>query len=157
MIYSLLNFCLLGVGCSCYKLLFHWLVKIFCIHKIFQYVFPHKWWYLPTQVMGSKTKIYIVLEFVTGGELFDKIVRLEFSLFSSFYQFYMYLGNKVFKMNLEDLICYHNLSDWRFPSGVTLDGNLALSTTGIWHYLLNPGKSWTNAGRWSEEIFSAAN
>lgn len=26
------------------------------------------------QVMGSKTKIFIVLEFVTGGELFDKIV-----------------------------------------------------------------------------------
>jgi hypothetical protein len=25
--------------------------------------------------MASKTKIYIVLEFVTGGELFDKIVR----------------------------------------------------------------------------------
>lgn len=24
--------------------------------------------------MASKTKIYIVLEFVTGGELFDKIV-----------------------------------------------------------------------------------
>uniref|UniRef100_A0A2P2M065 Protein kinase domain-containing protein n=1 Tax=Rhizophora mucronata TaxID=61149 RepID=A0A2P2M065_RHIMU len=28
------------------------------------------------EVMASKTKIYIVLEFVTGGELFDKIVRL---------------------------------------------------------------------------------
>lgn len=27
------------------------------------------------QVMASKTKIYIVLELVTGGELFDKIVR----------------------------------------------------------------------------------
>ena len=25
--------------------------------------------------MASKTKIYIVLELVTGGELFDKIVR----------------------------------------------------------------------------------
>ncbi|KAJ4977598.1 hypothetical protein NE237_008378 [Protea cynaroides] len=25
------------------------------------------------QVMGSKTKIFIVLEYVTGGELFDKI------------------------------------------------------------------------------------
>lgn len=30
--------------------------------------------YLPLQVMASKTKIYIVMEFVTGGELFDKIV-----------------------------------------------------------------------------------
>ncbi|KAL8158623.1 LOW QUALITY PROTEIN: hypothetical protein V2J09_000160 [Rumex salicifolius] len=27
------------------------------------------------EVLGSKTKIYIVLEFVTGGELFDKIVQ----------------------------------------------------------------------------------
>ncbi|XP_010420969.1 PREDICTED: CBL-interacting serine/threonine-protein kinase 26-like isoform X1 [Camelina sativa] len=27
------------------------------------------------EVLGSKTKIYIVLEFVTGGELFDKIVH----------------------------------------------------------------------------------
>lgn len=27
------------------------------------------------QVMASKTKIYIVIEFVDGGELFDKIVR----------------------------------------------------------------------------------
>ncbi|CAK9165703.1 unnamed protein product [Ilex paraguariensis] len=26
------------------------------------------------EVMGSKTKIYIILEYVTGGELFDKIV-----------------------------------------------------------------------------------
>ncbi|OMO77941.1 hypothetical protein COLO4_24926 [Corchorus olitorius] len=29
----------------------------------------------PNVVMGSKTKIFIVLEFVTGGELFDKIVN----------------------------------------------------------------------------------
>ena len=27
------------------------------------------------QVLASKTKIYMVLEFVTGGELFDRIVR----------------------------------------------------------------------------------
>lgn len=38
---------------------------------IFLYVFK-----INLQVMGSKTKIYIVLEFVTGGELFDKIVSL---------------------------------------------------------------------------------
>lgn len=45
------------------------------------------------QVMGSKTKIFIVLEFVTGGELFDKIVSqftlcilcvVVFSLFDGF-------------------------------------------------------------------------
>ena len=28
------------------------------------------------QVLSSRTKIYIILEFVAGGELFDKIVRL---------------------------------------------------------------------------------
>lgn len=33
--------------------------------------------------MASKTKIYIVLEFVTGGELFDKIVRLWFHWFAA--------------------------------------------------------------------------
>ncbi|XP_024442327.1 CBL-interacting serine/threonine-protein kinase 3 isoform X3 [Populus trichocarpa] len=35
-------------------------------------VLKHK---MAEQVMGSKTKIFIVLEFVTGGELFDKIVN----------------------------------------------------------------------------------
>ncbi|XP_065049006.1 CBL-interacting protein kinase 32-like isoform X3 [Musa acuminata AAA Group] len=35
-------------------------------------VLKHK---LVEQVMGSKTKIFIVLEFVTGGELFDKIAN----------------------------------------------------------------------------------
>ncbi|KAF7815531.1 CBL-interacting serine/threonine-protein kinase 3 [Senna tora] len=35
-------------------------------------VLRHK---MAEQVMGSKTKIYIVLEYVTGGELFDKIVN----------------------------------------------------------------------------------
>jgi hypothetical protein len=28
------------------------------------------------QVSASKTKIYMVLEYVNGGELFDKIVRI---------------------------------------------------------------------------------
>lgn len=28
------------------------------------------------QVLASKSKIYMVLEYVTGGELFDKIVRI---------------------------------------------------------------------------------
>lgn len=31
------------------------------------------------QVVASKTKIYMVLEYVTGGELFDKIVRSSYS------------------------------------------------------------------------------
>ncbi|KAJ4961954.1 hypothetical protein NE237_021864 [Protea cynaroides] len=30
---------------------------------------------ISSKVMGSKTKIFIVLEYVTGGELFDKIVN----------------------------------------------------------------------------------
>ena len=30
------------------------------------------------QVTGSRTKIFIVLEFITGGELFDKIVSFPF-------------------------------------------------------------------------------
>lgn len=34
------------------------------------------------EVMASKTKIYIVLELVNGGELFDKIVRNQSFLFA---------------------------------------------------------------------------
>ena len=30
------------------------------------------------QVLASKTKIYMVLECVTGGDLFDRIVRLTY-------------------------------------------------------------------------------
>ena len=37
------------------------------------------------QVMGSKTKIFIVLEFVTGGELFDKIVSIKISIIHSLF------------------------------------------------------------------------
>jgi hypothetical protein len=32
------------------------------------------------KVMASKTKIYIVMELVTGGELFDKIVSVMSSI-----------------------------------------------------------------------------
>ncbi|CAL5346367.1 unnamed protein product [Camellia sinensis] len=35
------------------------------------------------EVMASKTKIYIVLEYVTGGELFDKILQNQFHAMSS--------------------------------------------------------------------------
>lgn len=38
------------------------------------------------QVMASKTKIYFVLELVTGGELFDKIVSF-FVLLNIFFFF----------------------------------------------------------------------
>ncbi|RVX10925.1 CBL-interacting protein kinase 8 [Vitis vinifera] len=38
------------------------------------------------EVLASQTTIYIILEFVTGGELYDKIVRLLLFL-------YMYIGN----------------------------------------------------------------
>lgn len=33
------------------------------------------------EVLASRTKIYIILEFVTGGELFDMIVRASFILY----------------------------------------------------------------------------
>ena len=32
------------------------------------------------KVLASRTKIYIILEFITGGELFDKIVSTQNSL-----------------------------------------------------------------------------
>lgn len=35
--------------------------------------------------MASKTKIYIVLEFVQGGELFDKIVSILVSILSQMF------------------------------------------------------------------------
>jgi len=34
------------------------------------------------EVLASRVKIYIVLEFVSGGELFDEIVRLFLNFFS---------------------------------------------------------------------------
>jgi serine/threonine protein kinase len=37
--------------------------------------------------MGSKTKIYIVLEYVTGGELFDTIVSHIHIVHSSIHKF----------------------------------------------------------------------
>ncbi|KAI3976728.1 hypothetical protein MKX01_008586, partial [Papaver californicum] len=38
-------------------------------------------------VMAGKTKIYIVLEFVNGGQIFDEIVRLHFISFFSLQPF----------------------------------------------------------------------
>lgn len=48
---------------------------------------PTYWcmWSTYKQVMASKTKIFIVLEYVDGGELFDKIVR--------FYYFHVYVSS----------------------------------------------------------------
>lgn len=45
------------------------------------------------QVMASKTKIYIVLEFVDGGELFDKVVR------DFLYQILIFSGRKIENKN----------------------------------------------------------
>lgn len=42
--------------------------------------------------MGSKTKVFIVLEFVTGGELFDKIVSVE--IYIIFPPLFMWKRNK---------------------------------------------------------------
>lgn len=33
-----------------------------------------EFWFINLQVLASKTKIYMILEYVTGGELFDRIV-----------------------------------------------------------------------------------
>jgi hypothetical protein len=38
---------------------------------------------LVPQVMGSKARIFIVLEYVTGGELFEILVSANISLFES--------------------------------------------------------------------------
>lgn len=38
------------------------------------WVTPSNLKHYPVQVLASRTKIYIILEFITGGELFDKIV-----------------------------------------------------------------------------------
>lgn len=38
----------------------------YVLHSVVKYFF--------FQVLASRTKIYIILEFITGGELFDKIV-----------------------------------------------------------------------------------
>jgi serine/threonine protein kinase len=48
------------------------------------------------EVMASKTKIYIVLELVSGGELFDKIVS---SPFISYYRFFPTIKKKKDKRN----------------------------------------------------------
>lgn len=40
------------------------------------------------QVLASKTKIYMVLEYVTGGELFDRIVRDLLALSSDFQSYF---------------------------------------------------------------------
>lgn len=44
------------------------------------------------QVLSSRTKIYIILEFVSGGELYDKIVSFLLHLNEQFYFFKVDLG-----------------------------------------------------------------
>lgn len=48
------------------------------------------------QVLASRTKIYIILEFITGGELFDKIVSssrwINAFLLSFYHYFYQYFS-----------------------------------------------------------------
>jgi hypothetical protein len=47
------------------------------------------------QVLASQTKIYIILEFVKGGELFDKIVKLQTGLITPLLGFFNLLGLEV--------------------------------------------------------------
>jgi len=46
--------------------------------------------------MASKTKIYIVLELLDGGELFDKIVSLTYSTFLIYMFVFFYLVLSIF-------------------------------------------------------------
>lgn len=47
------------------------------------YLFSYLCIYIYIQVLASKTKIYMVLEYVTGGELFDRIVCSSSSSYSN--------------------------------------------------------------------------
>jgi len=50
---------------------------LFCVLVHFPVCLPTYVVFCPLmKVMASKTKIYIVMELVTGGELFDKIVSV---------------------------------------------------------------------------------
>lgn len=54
--------------------------------------FLHQQYFITLQVLAGKTKIYIVLELVTGGELFDRIVRISCSMTSPIRQLkYLFL------------------------------------------------------------------
>ncbi|XP_023533187.1 CBL-interacting serine/threonine-protein kinase 3 isoform X1 [Cucurbita pepo subsp. pepo] len=80
------------------------------------------------EVMGSKTKIFIVLEFVTGGELFDKIVNHGRMTESEARRYFQQLINAVDYCHSRGV--YHR--DLK-PENLLLDakGNLKVSDFGL--------------------------
>ncbi|KAL4283600.1 hypothetical protein GQ457_16G007320 [Hibiscus cannabinus] len=80
------------------------------------------------EVMGSKTKIFIVLEFVTGGELFDKIVNHGRMMENEARRYFQQLINAVDYCHSRGV--YHR--DLK-PENLLLDayGNLKVSDFGL--------------------------
>ena len=65
--------------------------------------------------MGSKTKIFIVLEFVTGGELFDKIVSLSIGCLHHFYGTFWH--RCIFQPFLHDFVAWRYFLLWKVNHG----------------------------------------
>ncbi|RZC79154.1 hypothetical protein C5167_003393 [Papaver somniferum] len=80
------------------------------------------------EVMGSKTKIFIVLEFITGGELFDKIVNHGRMIEDEARRYFQQLINAVDYCHSRGV--YHR--DLK-PENLLLDvhGNLKISDFGL--------------------------
>ncbi|PIA30173.1 hypothetical protein AQUCO_05700105v1 [Aquilegia coerulea] len=76
------------------------------------------------EVMASKTKIYIVLEFVTGGELFDKIARNGRLKEDEARKYFQQLINAVDYCHSRG-VCHRDLK----PENLLLDANGALKVS----------------------------
>lgn len=63
--------------------------------------------------MGSKTKIFIVLEFVTGGELFDKIVSQR--ILGQCYSCTSFASYLFMRFNIISIVSFHLLDVWTIP------------------------------------------
>ena len=80
------------------------------------------------EVLASKTKIFIVLELVTGGELFDKIVEAQrFDTETARFYFQQLVVGTIFCHN--NGVCHRDLK----PENLLLDGNqnLKISDFGL--------------------------
>ena len=80
------------------------------------------------EVLASKTKIYLVLELVTGGELFDKIVKeTRFTESKARFYFRQLVTSVEFCHNLG--VCHRDLK----PENLLIDdeGNLKISDFGL--------------------------
>jgi 5'-AMP-activated protein kinase catalytic alpha subunit len=80
------------------------------------------------EVLASRTKIYLVLELVTGGELFDKIVKeTRFTESKARFYFRQLVTSLEFCHNLG--VCHRDLK----PENLLIDdeGNLKISDFGL--------------------------